>query len=91
MFDEGEVFVVSVALIAILSAMTVAHFAKKRRCRFWIRPSLLARKRYSATDFMKDLILDDADLLSLEYTSLEQNSRIFFECPAALLNNYDGS
>ncbi len=87
MFDEGDGFAVSAATIAILSAVTVAFLAKKRRRRFWIRPSLLTRKRYSATDFIKDLIFGGADLLSLEYRS-GQDSRIFFEYPAALLNNY---
>ncbi len=69
MFDEENVFAASAAIIVILSAVTVALLAKKRCRRFWIRPSLLARERYSTTDFMKDLILDDADLLSLEYRS----------------------
>ncbi len=69
MFDKEDVFAASAARIVILSAVTVALLAKKRRRHFLIWPSLLTRKRYSATDFMKDLILDDSDLLSLEYKS----------------------
>ncbi len=45
MFDEEDVFAASTAIIVILSAVTVAFLAKKRRHRFWIRPSLLVRRR----------------------------------------------
>ncbi len=53
-----------------LSTMNVALLTKRRRCRFWVRPSLLhGRKKYSGIDFIRDLILDDQNLLRLEYRS----------------------
>lgn len=67
MLDEDDVLAASAAVIILMSAVSVAVQRAKRRRRFWIRPSLQARHKYSATDFMKDLVLDDVDLLSLEY------------------------
>ena len=70
-FDEYDVLAASAATIILVSAASVALQCRRRRRRFWVRPSLVAKKKkkYSATDFMKDLILDDVDLLCLEYRS----------------------
>ncbi len=68
MCDEEVFSATSAATIVFLSTVLVQKL-KKRPRRYWIRPSLLARSKYSATDFMRDLILDDEDLLSLEYRS----------------------
>ncbi len=69
MFDELDVLAASAATIVLMSAVSVAIQRARRRRRFWIRPSLVARRKYSTTDFMRDLVLDDTDLLSLEYRS----------------------
>ncbi len=76
--DEDDVLAASSASIVILSAMNLALLMKRRRCRFWVRPSLLhGRKKYSATNFMRDLIPDDQNPLSLECHS-GAGFRIFF-------------
>lgn len=56
-----------VAAAAILvEAAALQH--QRRPSRFWIRPSLIyGKKKYCATEFMKDLLLDEADDLNLEY------------------------
>ncbi len=67
MSDEDDVVLAAAATLVIVSALL---FRERRPRRFWVRPSLKrARKRYSATDLMKDLILDDVDALNLEYRS----------------------
>lgn len=68
MCDEEDVLAACAANLVFCSAILVSTL-KRRPRRFWIRPSLQARRKYSATDMMKDLILDDADVLSLEYRS----------------------
>lgn len=65
MSDEDDVLLASAAII-IVNVLKVREF---RRRRFWVRPSLQAKKKYSATDLMNDLILDDVDVLNLEYRS----------------------
>ncbi len=69
MCDEDDVLAASTVFIVILSAMNVALLMKRRCYRFWVRSSLLhGRKKCSATDSMRDLILDDQNLLSLEHS-----------------------
>lgn len=64
------VLAASAATVVTLSAVSVAVQLRRRRRRFWVRPFLSnGRRKYSATVFVKDLILDDEDLLSLEYRS----------------------
>ena len=82
MCDDEEFLAISAATIVFLSAVLVQRLKKKRSRRYWIRPSLLARSKYSATDFMRDLILDDEDLLSLEYRS-GVGFRNFFRIPSS--------
>ncbi len=77
--DEDDVLAASAAFIVILSATNVALLMKSRRRRFWVRSRLLHdRKKYGATDFTRDPILDDQNLLSLEYRSGE-GFRNFFQ------------
>lgn len=68
MSDEEDIFAASAATIVFLSLALVLQRQRRPR-RFWVRPSLTARRRYSATDLMKDLILDDEDAFNLEYRS----------------------
>lgn len=58
-------------LLAPATTMVVLSsvICERRPCRFWVQPSLIARRRYSATDFMRDLILDDIEELNIEYRS----------------------
>lgn len=69
MFDEEDVLTAYAASVVLLNLVNVLQL-KKRRRRFWVRPSLLTgMKKYNTTDFMRGLKLDDEDLLSLEYRS----------------------
>ncbi|XKL61522.1 hypothetical protein PGB90_008579 [Kerria lacca] len=68
MCGEDDVLAASVAIIVFLSATLVLQRRRRPR-RYWIRPSLPARRRFSTIDFIKDLILDDEDALNLEYRS----------------------
>jgi hypothetical protein len=54
-------------LAAALTVIVGAIERPKLPRRFWIRPSLKSRNRYSASDLINDLILDDVDILNLEY------------------------
>ncbi len=63
--DDDVVLLPSVAII-ISSVMKVRKFWKRQ---FWVQQSLHAKKKYSITDLMKDLVLDDVDLLNLEHGS----------------------
>lgn len=60
---------IAFSAVTILFLSSVLQLQQRRRRRFWVRPSLLARRKYSATDFMRDLILDDEDAFDLEYRS----------------------
>jgi hypothetical protein len=55
---------------AILAAAAVYILLSRPRVkstrRFWVRPSLTARKRYSGTDLLGDLAKDDVDPLTGE-------------------------
>lgn len=62
MSSEEDVVLVAAAALIIDSCI---HVRQKKR--FWVRPSLKNRKIYSASDLMKDLILDDVDELNLEH------------------------
>ncbi len=66
MSDDDDDVLIASATIIISSVPKVCKFQKRR---FWVRPSLLAKKKYSITVLMKDLVLDDVDLLNLEYRS----------------------
>ncbi|KAK4876261.1 hypothetical protein RN001_012683 [Aquatica leii] len=56
-------------MVAISAAIIVdALIPKRRKKRFWVRPSLRSRSRYSGSGLIKDLILDDVDDLKLEYS-----------------------
>lgn len=46
--------------VALAAAITVILACQRRERRFWVRPSLAARVRYSGTDLLKDLDADDA-------------------------------
>ncbi|XP_071056596.1 uncharacterized protein [Onthophagus taurus] len=52
----------------IVSECVVKKRTKLKR-RFWIRPSLRNRNKYRGSDLIKELILDDADNINLEYRS----------------------
>ncbi len=67
MFDENDVLLASATAMVVFSSLFLFHEQKPHR--FWVRPSLVVRKKYSATDFMRNLILDDVDELNLEYRS----------------------
>lgn len=56
-----------VMLAAALVVIVGAVERPKLPRRFWIRPSLKSRNRYCASDLINDLVLDDADVLNLEY------------------------
>ncbi len=64
MRNEELLLATSAAAIVFSTAVLVQRLKKRRRYR--IRPSLLARRKYSATDFTRYLILDDENLLGLE-------------------------
>ena len=64
MFDDDDAILASAAFIII-----AAQKKRRRRPRFWVRPSLQSRKKYSPSDLIKDLILDDTNVLNLEYRS----------------------
>jgi len=66
MFSEDDLMIAACAVIIIESEEKIY---KRRKRRFWVRPSLLSRERYGTNDLMKDLILDDWDELNLEYRS----------------------
>lgn len=66
MLDDEDVALTASA------AIIIGFCAFQRRCRrprrFWVRPSIVnGRRKYRASDFMKDLLLDEADELNLEY------------------------
>ncbi len=63
MSDDDDVLLASAAII-ISSVLKFRDIWKRR---FWVWPSFQAEKKYSVTDLMKDLVLDDIDLLNLEY------------------------
>ncbi len=71
--DDDDVLIASAAII-ISSVLKVCKFWKRR---VWVRPSLQAKKKYSIIVLMKDLVLDDVDLLNLEYRS-EAGFKNFF-------------
>lgn len=66
MSDDDDVLAASAGIIVLHSLLQNREFRPRR---FWVRPSLQAKKRYSATDLMKDLILDDVDLADVERRS----------------------
>ncbi len=62
MFDKDDVLVVWAEII-ILHSLQVCKFPNQN---FLVYPSLTAKKKYSTTDLMKDLILDGVKVLDLE-------------------------
>lgn len=62
--EDDDVIIASAAFVVIASKVSRK---KRREPRFWIRPSLLSRNRYSARDLFVDLVKDDADILNFEY------------------------
>ncbi len=66
MSDDDDVVLLATDTITILSVLKVHEFREQR---FWVWPSLQAKKKYSTTDLIKDLVLDDVDLPNLEYRS----------------------
>ncbi len=63
--SDDDVLLASAAII-ISSVLKVCKFWKRR---FWVQPSLQAKKKYSITVLMKDLVLDDVDLQNSKYRS----------------------
>ncbi len=63
--DDDDVLLASAAII-ISSVLKDRELWKRR---FWVRPSIHAKKKYSIADLMKDQVLDYADLLNLKYRS----------------------
>ncbi len=63
---DDDVVLLASGTIIISSVLKVREFWKQR---FWVPPRLQAKKKCSTTDLMKDLVLDDIDLLNLEYSS----------------------
>lgn len=62
--SEENILVTAAAAIILVEATRQTQ----RPRRFWIRPSLSRGKnKYSTSEFMNDLILDDVDELNLEY------------------------
>ncbi len=88
MLNKDNALAASAGVIVIFSAVNIAPRGKSHHCRFWVRPSLLhGRKRYGITDFMEDLILNNQNLLILEYHSGGRFSN-FFGCPLPCLKKY---
>lgn len=52
-------------VLAAAACVVLAHNQRRPR-RYWVKPSLRARCRYSGTDMLNDLNEDDIDPLSLE-------------------------
>lgn len=71
MSDDDSVSV-AVAAVAIIIGLSTQKQKRRRKHRYWVRPSLLSRAKYSSSDMMKDLILDDT-------TSAEYRSNIGFK------------
>jgi hypothetical protein len=80
MYTNEDLFVAAAAVIIVESEMC----REPRKQRFWLRPSLRGRARYGVSDFMKDLILDDADELNLEYRC-GGGFRNFLQCRVVIL------
>lgn len=59
MFDDDDVLLAAAAFVVI--AKSKQKFKKRR---FWVRPSLQSRSSHNLLD---ELILDDRDILNLEY------------------------
>ncbi|KAG8241319.1 hypothetical protein J6590_088906 [Homalodisca vitripennis] len=57
---------VVLAAAAAFAAATVICSRQRRERRYWIKPSLQARKRYSGSDLLKDLNEDDRNDLNYE-------------------------
>lgn len=66
MTSHSEDVVMAAAICVVLSSNR-KKAPKKRR--FWVRPSLQARKKYSGSDLLTDLKHDDRDLLAGELKS----------------------
>ncbi len=62
MSDHDDDVLLASAAIIISSVLKVREFWKQR---FWVRPSFQAKKKYSTTDLMKNLVLDEVDLSTL--------------------------
>lgn len=60
--STDEDLLLAASLVVIIGAVERPRLPR----RFWVRPSL-NRNRYSASDLINDLILDDVDELNLEY------------------------
>ena len=59
---------IAAAAVIIIDQNDRKKARKSRKRRFWVRPSLKSgRAKYSANNFMNDLILDEVDKLNLEY------------------------
>jgi hypothetical protein len=63
MYTNEDLLVAAAAVIIVESEMR----REPRKRRFCVRRSLRGRARYGVNDLMKDLILDDADELNVEY------------------------
>lgn len=55
-------------MMAAAACVVICSCCKKERKkrRFWVRPSLEAKKKYSGSDLLRDLERDDIDLLAGE-------------------------
>ena len=66
--SDSEDAAVAAAAIIIAVAESQQQRCHRRPRRFWVRPSLLrGRKKYSAEEFISDLLLNDVDDLNTEY------------------------
>lgn len=54
------------AILAAAACVILARQHIRTKRRFWVRPSLEARKKYSGTTLLADLERDDRDLLTGE-------------------------
>lgn len=58
---------VVLAAAAALAAATVIFSVQRRDRRYWVRPSLRARQKYSGSDLLNDLNKDDTEGNTMNY------------------------
>jgi len=63
MYDDDDILITLAAFI-IITSKQIKSLCKWR---FWVQPSLCSGNRYRASDLITDSLLDDVDVLNLEY------------------------